>query len=909
MSEESNRPPHLASAEDIEAWAERVIEARTQFPRLIRRLIPQTNDQVTTLSMRADMGAGVPGYDGIVEASRATPFVPAGRSVWELGTGGDPLDKANRDYRKRTDNPLGEDLASTTFVFVTSRRWPEGDAWAQRKRNEGKWLDVQVRDADAIDQAFDDAPAVHFWISELLGKQVAGIQMIEAWWERFSACTTPNLTPELVLAGRLDEAAALLRILEQDSQITTITSATTDDVLAFVASVLLTSPEEARADLVARTLIVKDALALRRLDATAGLLILLPFEDELRREAQLIANHHVIFLAHEDGPADIQLPSIDYDGFKSELEKVGVEATRAHNLAGAARQSLARFQRQAARRSTPVPLWQTQLESRVIRRAWLAGGWNERRTGDQDAMSGLLGVPYDEASDELRAASDGADPLFTVVGSTWAVSSVETSWPYARRRLAGSDLTGLEGAVQTVLGAIDPALDLPVEERWKASFHGKTRIHSGDLRRGLAETLAFLGTNGNDAGLSGGATAGTWANATAAQLLERAQEDKSAQLWFSLADVLPLLAEAAPDAFLAAVEDGLRGPEPLLAKLFIDQSDALSVNSPHTGLLWALETVAWSDDHASFALRVLARLSEVDPGGRLSNRPFNSLAAVLTPWLPQTSLSAERRLVVLDDLIERHEAVTWRLLIELLPEAHAVGFPTHAPKFRSWKPADQPAVTPLEFWTFTAAVVERILGLIGHDAERWTQLIEKLDNLSSQQREQTREQLSGLVTAPPNVLPPNGRRKIWEALEEFIRRHRTYADTKWALPTEELDLLAQISDQLKPASPVELHAWLFNEHVPDLGEGRRADSANYLELLQQARTEAAREIVSAEGFGGIIRLAQECELPWPLGFALADVLIELDDNEIMDLLDNANLKLVNLAQGYATRRLRVEGTE
>src|SRR6266536_3185194 len=138
MSEESNRPPHLASAEDIEAWAERVIEARTQFPRLIRRLIRQTNDQVTTLSMRADMGAGVPGYDGIVEASRATPFVPAGRSVWELGTGGDPLDKANRDYRKRTDDPLGEDMASTKFVFVTSRRWPEGEAWAERRRAEGK---------------------------------------------------------------------------------------------------------------------------------------------------------------------------------------------------------------------------------------------------------------------------------------------------------------------------------------------------------------------------------------------------------------------------------------------------------------------------------------------------------------------------------------------------------------------------------------------------------------------------------------------------------------------------------------------------------------------------------------------------------------------------------------------------
>jgi hypothetical protein len=545
------RLPHLASAEDIEAWADRVVEARTQFPRLVRRLINQTNDQVTFLQMRADMGAGVPGYDGIVEAGRATPFVPSGRSVWELGTGGDPADKANRDYKKRTEDPLGEDQATTTFVFVTSRRWPDGDEWARKKREDGPWRDVQVRDADAIDLAFDDAPAAHFWISELLDKPVAGIETIEAWWSRFSAYTLPPLTPGLVLAGRLDQAAALLRVLEQECQITTIASSSTDDVLAFVAAVLLTSPEDTRADLMARTLIVKDALSLRRLEATSGLLVLLPFEDELRREAQLVTNHHVVFLAQEDGPAEIRLPPIDYEEFKSGLEKLGVEQERARVYAAAARQSLIAFQRQAARRGAPVPAWQTQLESRLIRRAWLAGGWNERRTGDQDVLSALLGMTYDDALNELQAAASGPDPLFTVVGDTWGVSTIADSWPYARRRLALSDLTALEGAVQTVLGAVDPALELPVEERWQASVVGKSRVHSANLRRGLAEALAFIGTNGTDSQLPGGVTASNWADTSTARLLDRAKGDSSAQLWSSLADVLPLLAEAAPDAFLA----------------------------------------------------------------------------------------------------------------------------------------------------------------------------------------------------------------------------------------------------------------------------------------------------------------------------------------------------------------------
>src|SRR3712207_4671798 len=101
-----HRWPHLVDAGDIQQWAEYRSEARTEFPRLIRRLISQTNDQVVRLEMRSGKGTDVHGYDGVVEAAQATPFVPAGLSVWELGTGGDPRDKANRDFRERTKNPL-----------------------------------------------------------------------------------------------------------------------------------------------------------------------------------------------------------------------------------------------------------------------------------------------------------------------------------------------------------------------------------------------------------------------------------------------------------------------------------------------------------------------------------------------------------------------------------------------------------------------------------------------------------------------------------------------------------------------------------------------------------------------------------------------------------------------------------
>jgi len=94
------------------------MEARSEFPRLVRNLIRRNNDQLAELEMRAAEGTGSSGFDGVTRAARATPFVPEGLAVWELGVGVTCKDKANSDYAKRCADPLGRDPGTTTFVFV-----------------------------------------------------------------------------------------------------------------------------------------------------------------------------------------------------------------------------------------------------------------------------------------------------------------------------------------------------------------------------------------------------------------------------------------------------------------------------------------------------------------------------------------------------------------------------------------------------------------------------------------------------------------------------------------------------------------------------------------------------------------------------------------------------------------------
>lgn len=889
--------PHLADAADILHWSDRV-EARTEFPRLIRRLIQENNDQVVRVEMRAAEGAGVPGFDGIVEASRATPFVPDGLSNWELGVGAAPQDKANDDYRKRTD-ALGEGVRSdATFVFVTSRRWAGKRDWENGKRAEARWRDVRAFDVDDIEQALEAAPAVRVWFSERVGKPAPGAQSIEDWWQRFAGRTNPPLTPALVLAGREDSAAELLGLLTQDRRFTTIGAASADDDLAFVAAAILSADEDMQSRLLGRTLIVRDAESLRRLDGAPQMLVLVPPDDPLRREAESVRGHHVVFLADEDSPADIALPPIPQHRFAQQLDEAGVAKEDAERLARAAHRSLRKFQRLASRAgSIQVPEWREQLRSGTVRRAWLAGGWNAGRSGDKDVLSALFGLAYSDAIGELWGAGRGADPLFTHVGDVWVVASPEDSWDYGRRLVNSSDLAAVEAEIQAVLGAVDPALDLPVEDRWLASIYGKSRMHSSTLREGLATTLALFGARGELVNLGSGTTGRDWAERVVFSLLDRANKDETGHLWSSLSDVLPLLAEAAPDVFPRAVQVGLTGSDPLLRKLFIDQQNGLSVTSPHTGLLWALETLVWSRPHLGLATILLAKLAEIDPGGRLSNRPMRSLIDIFRAWLPQTSASVGSRLSALKALVQRHPDIGWNLLLDLLPQRGAWGMSTHTPRFRAWKPAEE-GVTSQEFWEFSSAVAEQVLEITRREPARWIDVAAHLSDFPPSRRTHAYAQLKELSG---ETLPDEVRITIWEKLNEQLRHHRTFPDADWVLPSAELDRLEQMLNALKPDDRLDRIKWLFDDELPDVGVTKWGDFSAHRAEVASLRTAAVSDILAKGGLQELPALASQVTLPWALGVALADTGGNIEPISVIELLDSEDIRQAEFAFGYVAQ--------
>ena len=201
----------------------------------------------------------------------------------------------------------------------------------------------------------------------------------------------------------------------------------------------------------------------------------------------------------------------------------------------------------------------------------LAGSWSEDVEGDREAIEALTGRPYADVEGDLAVWSAMDDTPLLRSGSAWRVVSKEDAWDLVSRLVTPTDLTRFHELAPRVLEEPDPALDVPLDRRFMAAVVGEPRTCSPRLRQGIADTAAFLGGYATDEVLRDA----SHRQATRSPCWSRPSPTTPTRIatgraWQSLADVLPLLAEAAPDTFLDAVDTGLRRDEPLLRSLFLD---------------------------------------------------------------------------------------------------------------------------------------------------------------------------------------------------------------------------------------------------------------------------------------------------------------------------------------------------
>ncbi len=889
--------PLLATATDLTVWAD-TRAAQERMSEMLRKLILATASGLRRIDMAAGEGVQHGGYDGIVVNTVPAPYVPVGQSVWEIGVSSDIKRKADADYAKRSANPIGADPAETTFVFVTPRRWASKRIWEKERKRGGPWRDVQVIDADDLETWLGLAPAVHAWLSAVLGKSWPSVQDLRSYWADWRGATRPALSAEIVLAGRETAVDDLRRRIEAESALVRVQGESADEALASIAATI--EGMDQADTLLARALVVNDTAGWDWAVTSTSSLILIPrFAGSDAARAIRHGNRVLIPVGREEElPDDLVLPPLRRDAVRAALQRIGVAEEDTDNLATRGRVSLSSLRRSLAI-NKGKPAWAHRFEAPALLPALLAGAWDERKAGDQEVIAELAERPYQDVERGLVHWAQASDPPVRKVGSMWFLVSKEDAWDQLSVYLTPTDLARFRDSLLRALRITDPALDLRPEERWMANVRGHEHLLSAHLREGLIDTLAIMGARSGETPFFTGHTGQSHADDITRDLLDRANADEGATLWSSLSGVLPLLAEAAPEPFLRAVDVALsRDPSPLVA-LFTDAGPAaLFAASPHRGLLWALENLGWSSDYLGLVSRQLATLSRLDPGGRLSNRPFESLRSIFLIWNPQTAASLSHRLAALDNLRRSVPEITWRLMLAILPKQHDVSTPSHAPRWRDWKDARDERVLFEEYRHAIEAVVDRLLDDVGVNGERWSTLIRILDDLPRDRI------MAALENIPSGVFSDEARTLVWAALRSVISRHRSFPDADWALSTEVVDRIERVYAGLGPRDPVRRAAWLF-AWTPDLLEGRRREWPNYHRAVQNAQEDAVRALHRDGGIAELRRLARLAERPDVVGMVIALTTIAASEDEqatVLTLLDAPDTVDRALAMGYAAKR-------
>ena len=896
----------MITRDQLASWAD-TPESKANFPYLISRLIRATTAKDTKVDIPWGSATYIGGWDGIVDSKEKTRYVPKGISLWELGTDRDPKKKADADYEKRTGDPLGYTPHDATFVFVTPRTWTKKEEWVSQKKEEKKWKDVIVYDGISLAQWLDEAPAVSRWFASQGYAGVYssdGIITADEYWEEWSCSRQLELTPDCVLAGREVAREALIKLLEGDPSIIGVRASTKGEAIAFILATMKASDSEVSGRFFSTTLIIdhEDRFRSISLSMQHALNLIVRFDNAGLFSRAVRCGHHVLVpLGADDvfSPDPITLPAVDRDALIEALEASGLSRSKASTLTKESGHDITILKKLLGFPSYGATWIKTQPIREIVP-ALLLGRWDESYPGDIELLEKLSGTSYAKYKEVLAKWLNLPESPLKKIGETWRLTSPLDLWRSISVHLLERDFQLLEECFIQAYHSGNSVLESQMDLLDDIS---KKRTYSDWVREGLAQSLILISIPQVGVSLR---DPQSWVDRIIGGLLSNA----SGAMWVSINRELPLIAEASPQVFLESVSLSLSDESPEIMDMFKEEPGFVVPEASHTGLLWALEGLAWMPSYFKTACLLLHKLATLDPGGSLANRPLNSLKEIFKARHHQTLASYEERVKILREMLRRDVDVSWKLLKSLLPSfSSETASLTHRMRWRMFWEATDLSYTYQERFDVYSEVVDMLISLCGGDETRFSDLIEATPGCMPRDRERI------LKWAQENVGEIRHEKNLaWHTLRRVLNKHKLYPDASWALRREELYPLEQLYNQLQPDDVQARYMYLFNEDIYYEVLEPSSITLSYRELshdsiaglMATARERAVAELVEELGLERVLELRLEVRSPSYLGEALAKVIKDEQDLQYVWQCLEDDAPHIAFAHGFISQKLICE---
>ncbi len=885
----ATRPMKILETDDLNNWSN-LIQSRAAFPALVKRLIRSSISGYDKLRFPDGGAVQLSGFDGVLVSNDANNYyVPSGFSVWELGVGQRPGTKAETDFNKRAkDKKIKQ--SDTTYVFVTPRRWQDKEDWVDKKNKLNIFKTVKAYDAVDLQEWLSECPAVSLEFAKVINRLPRGLSLLEEGWHNFCHRSLPQVTEALVTAGREQAQADLISRLKEGAQPIHIKCDSPQEAVGFVIATLRqVEDEETKLSLLSKALIVKDTDSAEELSRVNPLIIIAQ-SNGIFSKSTVSANslsqkgHHVIVPLGSDAiqprnPIELERPSVE--DFSKALEGMGVNHSKAKAQSKFYSRSVTIFQALNGDTVT-LPDWaDTEDKIGKFLPIILAGRWNASCESDREVMCSLCQVEdYDEIEEMLFPLLKVNQSPITKAGDVWSLEAPVYSFISFGSKITKKQFALFKDAAIKVFDEIDPQVKKDPDERFSSSYNDEKLKHSEWVRKGLAETLLLLSQVGNslDQVQCEGGDAQVFAN----NISKNIPHIESWDWLASIRDVYSIMMEATPGPLLEALEALLKGNSDGFAYLTKEGQSYFGMNTMHTGILWALEKIAYDPEYTMRASLALAALAENDPGGKLCNRPINSLRDIFLSWHPCTNAPLSQRLDIFDIIIEKFSNIRWSLINGLLPENTRSCSNNSEPE---WREAGKDQKEPLlnkTVWQSQDHFMKAGLKYVGNSSERWEELLWAYARTNEEIKVKIQERLDEIASSN---ISNDDKYKLWTVVRAYIYRHLSFPDSNWSLKKSEMKLLEDVLEKLKPTDLIDKHIWLFNDYFPDVPNANKAEFEEFEVIIKRVRYEALEEILTIGGKAKVIELARKVTFPGIVAQFLIEHIKKLEEG--LDIINSA----------------------
>ncbi len=524
--------------------------------------------------------------------------------------------------------------------------------------------------------------------------------------------------------------------------------------------------------------------------------------------------------------------------------------------------------------------------------AALIGTWNSQYEGDKNIIEQLSCMQYEDWEIEFQRRLACGDDNITFCENRWSYQAhVETLISNAKAYF-DPHMAGFYDLLNDVFHHYDDKFDLPNNERFIISSNKPRGKYSEELRKALILTFVniaikekqftscskyFIKRNANDVITNLFAEA-TW------------------QVFASLNWQLVNIAQADPDAFCISLQNALKKPNNAISQLLIEKEQGIIATGYYHGLVSALQTLAFCEEHfatASFLLFSLAMMNE---------EIKNSFVTIFLPWYPQTEASARARIGVIKQLVAEKGAACWDVIYKLMPRQTLSSMDINPPEFLECS-YERKEITIDEYWYVTEQYLDQLIIISRSNPNFIVQLIDLLGDVNKSMFTKILELITELST---ELQDSNKSYLIWDKLISFTQRHRRFSESDWSLPEDILKEIDHVVKLVTPRNIDEIDSRLFKKEQYDLLDSYEDYHLAEADIKEKQIASISR-IYRELKITGVFDFANKVESPHIIGQVLSSLVLSPEDElKVIDQVVIGNEKLQLLAKNYCNAKYRAE---